>query len=1420
MPDSFVDAPLDTKPPDPFVDAPLDARLTAFEAASSAGQDKYAQALNTPKFQESIERGPSFPNLSNMPYNWFGDKGGGLFDKPPSGGFEEVGSYVPVVGPAVSALGAGVDWALGKAQAGLHGVGTGVHNAIAAVREQPQDFIGVDPNAQGWEGFKQYASAPFRAAVGSIAPGTPGSQLKQLGMTPLEEAPPALSYDAKGDLSVDWSRALGNVGRGAAETAIAFGEDPLSYLHPGLPGAKARVAARSENVLARAAGEFQPAVDTSYLARTGERVPFDTYGLPTEQAAKQWLTPGAASKLERGDLGFQVRVPFTEMGVDVRLPQALMPLARGIDFIDAKMPLIGESGLFRTPSARLALQSLGNTRNAHAAAVTSKFLVENIVPIHRRLREAGATDEQIATVGNMLEVTDPSSPQLQLRLPPEAESSAAIQKFNEGLGEKPLRIQKELAELKGVSDPALEQARIEGTQHFADVKFHDAMSDLEQMSTWEPQLRAASVQALDDLRQVPEKVRLMAEAEGVHITPINAEIRAKLAPLVKELSEIDRQLGADNVRQPMLREGAEPKALTGPLMDAKLKAKLQERRAELMAELPDVVRNFNAVPTYRPGVVGPQGRTLLNTPNPNVRGTRIGLGSVEGTERSAVHGAERGDQTIPGVKFSVKEHESEIAKGGTGTQATSGRTLEELAGSTWWPKFLTPKGLQEARKLAAETGEHGGFFEPNVFEAYRRQLQRPLYTDIRDAQLDKAILNTFDNQPIGALVAAKRVARHGVTDAAQLLESVIRRPGGPELEQIFNEAGGKAGLEAVEQLIRDGKRAPTPQEMRAAFDAAGGGKAVQAVMDASGRSGKAGLVQADWQHVGNVSFTRNADLADLQKVFEQYGGHGKVEGLFKDSVAQGLREGTVPLEDAFKWGANPYERAPVTLDGKGVYLHEGVANGLAAFKKLGNDPIQLLRGLGQAAPYYLYMLTAWKKLQTYAGAQFIAYNIRNQTGDLMRMMMADGVDANPIRGLSEWKRLYNDMLHYERTGDVRALTGSYDLGNGVNLTGDELGNHLAEGGVLNRGQILGDVRATEAQPLRGVPGAGLADTLREQWQRQALDRQAARENANRAYMFVQRLRRGDTPFEAAFRTSEALFDYSRLSPGANMLRQTGIAPFIAWQSKNIPFVFNWAFENPGYFMAVLRGMDIVENGGLPESQLPEYMRDKHNIVIQRRRNEKGQMEAVVVTNSGIMPLTDLSELYTSIRRNGGFNYFQQQAGPILGSFALAMKMADEDAGTHSAGENVDRLAQQVGGRPYQIGSKMRNLGKTDPRTGEVTGAGEIPNQTLNPIKQQVINLTQAGIISVKGAEKNLKGSLYNASHAQQALSGAIAEARAAGQALNTQQAITGDERFLARYRADVAKAQAKVQRMRGEWTRTLKDAQEVRKQFESLKLAN
>lgn len=895
---------------------------------------------------------------------------------------------------------------------------------------------------------------------------------------------------------------------------------------------------------------------------------------------------------------------------------------------------------------------------------------------------------------------------------------------------------------------------------------------LEKLAALNPEQRARAIAYLARAQTIPEKLIAFQKANGLPHEVLNAEITARPTQLMDVLETLDRRSPTPrSVLSAKLRElmNTPARKLDGQMMDALRRevnnpansmtaADIQRVHDALVGDLPQTLKEYNAVPNYRPGLQSSAAKTVKPEGNPTM--PRGGADKVD-KERGSVHGEAGGDPSIPGVKkaVSVAAEDREFGSRTSGGRAIGGRDEPGVMG--WIKKYLVPEEYKKLARSMNETEEGATFFEPNLSKAFERKVEAVEYQAMRKNDLDTMTRRVFRAQPAEAIDYLKRVAR--------------------------------------EPALNPRNTTPWP-------------------------------------------------LSHLQAEFTRAGGIGKLEDLLNPEALDALSSGKKTTTDIFnkEWNPHNLKRTPMydqfganDARAKDYYLHEDVARQLEASKVLGTDPYQFSRYLGQLAPFLVYMNRAWRKNATFRGPQALSYMLRNETGDVWRMQVGRLIDWNTA--LDKGRLLFSDgkgrpslggvMKEYADTGNRAVFKGmKFDMGKTWGLMdGEEVARQAEKYGVFNKGEVQADITGAKVPESSVVVDNSWAAMLKRKGGTTAKVVGAAegvgeglntfnvaRENANRLAGFITRVRQGDSFIEAAIKVEETLFDFSKNSPMTNMLRDTGLVPFMGWHSKIYPFLMRWATEHPGEFVATLRALDAVEQKEIDESQLPEYMRHKHNMIVRKFRNAKGDMELGVVTSSGMLPIDDLRELVRDPRGRAS-----DVLGPSLKTFAdwAVLKPGDPDDERRTELEKAQTLARDVVGRPWQTGEKWYNIGQMNPRTWETPTVGDQVFNMFSPIHENTFNASAAGKKSVGSTAKQFKDSKVQVAVARANLTAAQDEWQRVHGEANTKGLMTKDPYELQRFSDELKAAQDKVVRMNEAFRRALISVKRTGKAFEGIKRA-
>lgn len=248
----------------------------------------------------------------------------------------------------------------------------------------------------------------------------------------------------------------------------------------------------------------------------------------------------------------------------------------------------------------------------------------------------------------------------------------------------------------------------------------------------------------------------------------------------------------------------------------------------------------------------------------------------------------------------------------------------------------------------------------------------------------------------------------------------------------------------------------------------------------------------------------------------------------------------------------------------------------------------------------------WWKAWTLA--IFPAYHIRNFVGNMWNNWLA-GVDD-----FRDYK-LALEMLHSKQFGQKSFISGL-----GKEYTTETAVQAAKELGVIDRGFVAQDVGRTIEQQLE--KGTWWSPGRNNKLVQGGFKMGTQIENNARMAHFINRLKKGDTPAEAALSVKKYLFDYSELTDfERNVMKR--IFPFYAWTRKNVPLQMQHLIMQPAKFSAAFKAQREFENSTpASERYLPEWMSE--NFPLRIRKTAKGQYEYFLLNNW--LPAADLAKL--------------------------------------------------------------------------------------------------------------------------------------------------------------------------------------------------
>lgn len=1220
----------------------------------------------------------------------------------------------------------------------------------------------------------------------------------------------------EGKDGTDWKELGKDTVDAAADFVVGAATDPLMFLHPGSTSAAVtKQGLRAEAIVGRemagrgsvdAASRYAGEVGAAgkYLNKTGEILPT----FKTAQEAASYVIPSRSARIAAGEMQLAPGIP---------VPKSLALLAKPIDWLDSIN--LGKGPWLLAPKASDAINLMDKAALDHTKAAFAQAFKETIVPAYRKAAEV-LPEAELQRAGRMSEMLDPAG---NMRAGPELAYHAEERGFKvQGTSDLPESVIPKPSEALGTADPLragqLENARLKGMQHFQ----KQLAEDLAAISTYTPEQFSASYALMKSGQEYAGMARqIFKEYTGKELNQLNEGILARPG-------EINKAIQSAHARMQQVESELFDRRAHGIGNDAGDYATVL-KPGEYQALSPSELAAKQKLLRPTPAPVADAEHQFVSESNVSHAPTeRAPMGTIEEGQRKG------GFKGYQGTKetFEFNEAKPEVATPKALETYSAKNSLEELNAAIERPditmKELTQikRALMDQRVEAVQKYNAVASYRPGRLSAkIQKEIPRgnsllrpaPIGSGIESSERSyvfnersgiedvKAPVYRAEQEIAAGLGTKALEGNKTVTGAArELWDEFLTKTGAKQVMDDMARTSGKEFFEPnaykafEQQAKRDLPRAAAnhviDQGILESFETIPG-KAWEAVQ----RTADRGVTEEG-------ATVRPAKYADLQKVFAENGGKGELADLVEKSMQDRLK--TNPQE-VFQVGdlntpghKAPANRARVMLDGKDVWIHGDVARQVEELKRLGNDPYQMVRWMRAAGPGYVLLLQQWKKLQTFMGPQFFAYNMRNQTGDWTRQFMGNAFDGASMHDFASWLPA---LAEYDKTGNVAAFAGiKAKVGNAV-LSGDQVFKEfIAPSGILGGGELAGDVlrngqqsaigQAEKVGMLKQMGGAGAKakSVIAEGWET-AKRYQQARENANRVSAFLTRLRAGDTPVQAGMHVDRVLFDYRRTSGAVQFLRQTGLVPFVSWQSKNIPFVLSWAMEHPGQFMATIRAMDMVSGGQMPASQLPSFLRDKHLVPIGWSKNAKGEKELSIIQDSGILPITDLLEL----TRNAP-GYLANTLSPILKAAFMQYEMQKEeelDQAKYTTGDYLEKTGEALLGRPLSSFNRLRHAGEIDPQTGTKEGYLHAVRDVLfNPAKASSINIDKQAVISQGVARGQAKSAATKLLIAQKDLSDAF-DLWVQAQGVNNQaQAISKDDPDFARFQQKMRQARLSYDR--------------------------
>jgi hypothetical protein len=520
---------------------------------------------------------------------------------------------------------------------------------------------------------------------------------------------------------------------------------------------------------------------------------------------------------------------------------------------------------------------------------------------------------------------------------------------------------------------------------------------------------------------------------------------------------------------------------------------------------------------------------------------------------------------------------------------------------------------------------------------------------------------------------------------------------------------------------------------------------------------------AEWENVAKLA-GEGKSLAEIDAAFEKATGM-KASALLAPEAKAGLESGRFKTTDVFK--ANSAPAGWQEMKGFAQDAKTGAASDHFLPQQAAERYQQILDWSNKKLPEFLRLATAplaeygklWKPWQTW---MFPKFHIRNQIGDMWRMAQTDSMDVSTAGDLAKlyspigkvWTEGPGNFSHWKDTIFDAGESGLAKFGS-RQVSGEQVMKALSQEGLIGSGWVGSEMMSALDKELAQGDSIvqKVAGKLKQPIPDGAKNILAFREDANKVAAVLARMRAGDSFTESVLRAEEALFNFNRVSPGVQFLRQTGIAPFAAWASKNLPAQVEWAVLNPGQFAGVYRAMNMMQAGILPETALPAYMRDKFNMVVEKKTDEKGKPVWSIGSASGFIPITDLTDAM-----NNPMLTVKDSVGPLFKTLMALDWSGGNDI--EAKGVSADDLGNAILGKPFQYLKEISRSGTVDPYTGRPSeGALGVLKSELTPFSVKDVDVEN----KIGKAQRQLQRQVDMAAGSWRTAMGRLNQAQAAYQ---------------------------------------------------------
>lgn len=198
-----------------------------------------------------------------------------------------------------------------------------------------------------------------------------------------------------------------------------------------------------------------------------------------------------------------------------------------------------------------------------------------------------------------------------------------------------------------------------------------------------------------------------------------------------------------------------------------------------------------------------------------------------------------------------------------------------------------------------------------------------------------------------------------------------------------------------------------------------------------------------------------------------------------------------------------------------------------------------------------------------------------------------------------WKNYLGDVNFNSYDDYIRLLTdGEIVTEAGKKITKDEFQKMAYEYGIEDTGFLLSNVGKPLEEQIRDMANPSKAKEVLNKINPLEIGRKVGgwNENTFRKVHFLDKLKKGYNPQQAADSVSKYLFDYSDLTKFEKD-KMKRLMPFYTFTRKNIPLQLEMLVTQPGKMSKLPKTMDYIERFSEEpdESNLPEYIKESASV---------------------------------------------------------------------------------------------------------------------------------------------------------------------------------------------------------------------------------